>query len=244
MWVVPLASVCVCSEFFNVNDDGELCLNPGMMGLRQTLFYKDAGNFQFEKADYPWLARVRVQAQGAGGGSAGSDAAASQCIVRAGGAGGAWAQSLIDVAALGVVETVVVGAGGAAGGSNGAGGTGGTSSFGGFVIAAGGDGSAASQGSGTTPDTVQGTAGPFAGTGQWSTGGGAGGAGIRLAGTNGISGCGGESRLGHGGFPRSSEGVGTAPRGYGGGAGGSLSLGGDFNGLEGGGGIVIIELYG
>ncbi|MFI9026292.1 hypothetical protein [Streptomyces sp. NPDC053560] len=239
-----MASVCVCSDYFQVNDDGELCLKPGTMGLRQVLFYKDPGTFQFEKADYPWLARVQVQVQGGGGGSAGADAASNECIVRPGAAGGGWSQALIEVAALGTVETIVVGAGGTGGSGNGGGGTGGMSSFGGFATASGGEGSTAAQSSGTLPDAVQGTTGPLAGTGAYASGGGAGGGGIRLSGTNGLSGAGGESRLGHGGVPRSTEGVGTTPRGYGGGAAGALSYGGGFDGQTGGSGIVVIELYG
>ncbi|MDX3069792.1 hypothetical protein PV518_48060, partial [Streptomyces sp. ND04-05B] len=118
------------------------------------------------------------------------------------------------------------------------------SSFGGFVNAPGGDGGVAAQGSGTVVDAVSGTVGPFAGSGQIQMGGGAGGGAIRLSGTNGLSGQGGDSHMGHGGFARSSEGPGTASRGYGGGAGGALSYGGDEDGFEGGKGAVIVELYG
>lgn len=239
-----MASVCVCSDYFVVDEGGELCLKPGSMGLRRLLAFKDVGTHQFRKADYPWLARIFVRVQGAGGGSAGADAAANQCIVRPGGAGGGYAESVIEVSALGAVETVVVGAGGTAGTGNQPGGAGGTSSFGGFVVAAGGDGGTAAQTSGTTPDTVQGVAGPFAGSGQWAAGGGASGGGIRLSGTNGISGAGGNAQMGTGGFPRSGEGPGTAPRGYGGGAGGALSYGGAESGFEGGPGLVLVELYG
>ncbi|MFE0763675.1 glycine-rich domain-containing protein [Streptomyces smyrnaeus] len=240
----PIASVCVCSDYFNVNDDGELCLNPGTMGLRQTRYFKEPGTFQFAKDDYPWLARVRVLVQGGGGGSAGANAASNECIVRPGAAGGGYAEAMVDASALGAVETIVVGAGGAAGTSNGAGGAGGTSSFGGYAVALGGDGSTAAQSSGTVPDAVQGTVGPFASSGDMASGGGSGAGGIRLSGTNGLSGQGGDSRLGHGGFPRTTDGPGTAPRGYGGGAGGALSLGDSQPGFDGGAGIVIIELYG
>lgn len=240
----PISAVCVCSDFFVVGEDGELCLKPGSMGMRLMLAFKESGTHQFRKADYPWLARIFVRVQGAGGGSAGANAATGQCIVRPGGAGGGYAESLIDASSLGAVETIVVGAGGAAGTGNQPGGAGGTSAFGGFVVAAGGDGGTAAQNSGTSADTVQGVAGPFAGTGQWAAGGGGSGGGIRLSGTNGISGAGGNSQLGTGGFPRSGEGPGTASRGYGGGAGGALSYGGGESGFVGGSGLVLVELYG
>ncbi|MDN3056838.1 hypothetical protein PH213_20250 [Streptomyces sp. SRF1] len=239
-----MASVCVCSDYFTINDDGELCLLPGRQGLRDVVVFNTPGTYQFRASRYPWLARVRVLAQGAGGGSAGANAASNQCVVRPGGAGGGYSESVLDVSALGAVESVVVGAGGSAGSGNAPGGAGGSSSFGGLVVAPGGDGGTAAQSSGTVADAVQGVAGAFAGTGQQSSGGGAGGGGIRLSGTNGLSGAGGESRLGHGGFPRSTEGPGTASRGYGGGAGGALSYGGAESGFEGGKGIVIVELYG
>ncbi|WP_371793819.1 hypothetical protein OIE91_11110 [Streptomyces albidoflavus] len=239
-----MASVCVCSDYFTINDAGELCLLPGRQGLRQVRVFSDPGTFTFRPGDYPWLSRVRVMCQGAGGGSAGANAAANQCIVRPGAAGGGYAESVIQVSALGAVESIVVGAGGAPGTGNQPGAAGGSSSFGGLVIALGGDGGTANQTSGTTPNTASGVAGPFGGTGQQSSGGGAGGSAIRLSATQGVSGAGGESRLGHGGFSRGSEGVGSASRGYGGGAGGSLSYGASVAGFEGGKGIVIVELYG
>lgn len=64
-----MASVCACGEYFNVDDTGELCLNPGTMGLRRVIVHKSPGTYQFRKADYPWLARIRVKVQGGGGGS-------------------------------------------------------------------------------------------------------------------------------------------------------------------------------
>lgn len=214
------------------------------MGLREVLTFKDPGAHQFVKGDYPWLARVHVEVQGAGGGSAGANAANNQCIVRPGGAGGGFAEAVVEVSALGDVEAIVVGTGGRAGSGNSAGAAGGSSSFGGFAIAAGGDGGTANQNSGTGADAVQGVAGPLAGTGQVISGGGAGGGAIRLSATQGLSGHGGESRYGHGGVGRSTEGDGTSPRGFGGGAGGALSYGGSVDGGTGGGGLVIVRLYG
>lgn len=239
-----MASVCACGEYFTVNSDGELCLVPGQQGLREVITFKNPGNFQFQKADYPWLARVQVKVQGAGGGSAGADAATNELIARPGGAGGGYGERLIEAADLSAVESVVVGAGGIAGGTASAGGAGGSSSFGGFVVSPGGDGGSANMDSGTVPVTSNGIAGPFAGSGDWATGGGAGGGAIRLNGTWGLAGAGGDSHMGHGGFSRNSSGPGTAPRGYGGGAGGGLSTGSSETGMAGGDGIVIIELHG
>lgn len=81
----PVAAVCVCDTYFTVNGDGELCLKPGTVGLRRILTFKEPGTFQFEKADYPWLARVKVRVQGGGGGSARVDASKNECSVRPGG---------------------------------------------------------------------------------------------------------------------------------------------------------------
>lgn len=103
----------------------------------------------------------QVQAQGGGGGSAGADAAAGQCIVRPGGSGGGWSMSLLEVSALGAVESIVVGVAGAGGVGNNGGGTGGASSLGGLVIAPGGEGGTALMSSGTTPLGVSGVTGPL-----------------------------------------------------------------------------------
>lgn len=66
--VSPTSQVCACGEYFNVDETGELCLNPGTMGLRKTIVHKTPGTYQFRKADYPWLARIRVRVQGAAAG--------------------------------------------------------------------------------------------------------------------------------------------------------------------------------
>jgi hypothetical protein len=243
--VIPIARACVCDDYFTVDSaTGELCLKAGTMGLRDILYFGTPGTYQFRKGDYPWLARVRVIVQGAGGGSAGADADAGECIARPGGSGGGWSSSLIEVSALGTSETIVVGAGGAGGVGNNSGNSGGASSFGGFAIAPGGAGGTATMVSGTTPDAASGVVGPAGGTGDDVSGGGFSHGAIRLSGNRGLSGAGGDSRLGHGGGGRASEGGGTVTRGRGGGGGGALSYGGAVNGAEGGDGIVIVELYG
>ncbi|MFD4314975.1 hypothetical protein [Streptomyces sp. NPDC058548] len=240
-----MARVCACGEYFNVNDEGELCLNPGTMGLRQIVRFLGAGTYQFDKSNYPWVARVRIMVQGAGGGSAGAIADAGESVWRAGGAGGGYSESLLDISLLGAVETVVVGEGGEGGIGNNPGTAGGSSSFGGLVIANGGAGSAAAMPSGTTPTTATGNAGPPGLTGQLAAGGGAGAGSVRLAAAVGIAGAGGESRLGHGGVGRSNQGAGTPTRGYGGGAGGAASYDRNaYNGGDGGVGVVMVELYG
>src|SRR5690606_15367022 len=106
-----------------------LCVIPGSLGLREVITYGTPGVHTFRKDDYPWLARVYVKVQGGGGGSAGANAAADELIARPGGAGGGYAEALIDVGMLGAAESVVVGAGGAAGIGNNPGGNGGNSSF-------------------------------------------------------------------------------------------------------------------
>lgn len=239
-----MSKVCVCSDYFTVNDDGELCLLPGTMGPRQILTYSTPGTFQFKKADYPWLARVRVEVQGGGGGSAGADAAAGQCLPRPGGAGGGYAMSLLNASALGAVETVVVGAGGPAGTGNNPGGAGDPSSFGGFVIAPGGPGGSVTISSGTTPAGATGISTPNTGTGQIVTSGGNSGGALRTSGTSGLAGAGGDSHFGYGGYARGSEGAGTPARGHGAGAGGPMSFGAALSGAAGGNGLVVVELYG
>ncbi|MFD3612401.1 hypothetical protein ACFWXA_30905 [Streptomyces atroolivaceus] len=239
--------IALCDEYFTTNADGDICLKPGSMGLRQVVTFGAPGTFQFNPATYPWLARVLVKVQAGGGGSAGATAAASQSIWRAGGAGGSYGEGLYDVAALGAGVTVTVGAGGAAGAAaNGAGGAGGASSFGALLTTLGGAGGPASMPSGTTGTTATGTAGPAAGTGGYlNMGGGSSENALRLSGTAGFAGGGGDSHLGHGGAGRSSAGVGIVPRGFGGGAGGSASANGAAQaGRAGGAGIVIIELHG
>jgi hypothetical protein len=170
------------------------------------------GTFNFSKATYPWLARIDVQVQAGGGGSAGADAAAGEAIARPGGGGGGWAQSLIEASALGAVESIVVGAGGTAGAGNTAGGDGGNSSFGGLVLASGGDGGQATMLTGTSPTSVNGETGAAGNVGQFSSGGGGSGGAFRISGTVAMAGIGGGSQLGLGGFQRGLQGPGTARR--------------------------------
>ncbi|MFE7402108.1 hypothetical protein [Streptomyces sp. NPDC057557] len=239
-----MAAVCACGEYFNVDETGELCLNPGTVGLRKVVQYGSPGTYEFTKADYPWLARVRVRVQAGGGGSAGADADPKQLISRPGGSGGGYSESVIEVGTLAGVESVVVGEGGAGGSGNNAGSTGGTSSFGGTVTAIGGNGGGDGMTSGTSNTTSNGISAPPAGKGQITMGGGPGEGAIRM-GMRGLSGRGGDSHLGFGGYGRSTSGPGGTSRGRGGGAGGAFSSdGAKYDGGPGGSGIVIVELYG
>ena len=237
-------AVCVSSQFA-VSPSGELEIVPCQFGLRQRVVFSTPGVTTFNKADYPGLCRVFIQAQGGGGGSAGCDAAAGQCVARPGGAGGAYAEVLVNASSLGTSESVTVGAGGTAGSVVSNGGAGGTSSFGGFAVAPGGDGGTAFMVTGTTPDTSSGIAGAGVGgaVGSVVIGGGASGGALRLSATAGLSGAGGDSHLGFGGFPRGTEGDGALGRGYGGGASGAISYGGGAIGEVGQQGIVIVWLY-
>jgi hypothetical protein len=240
-----VASVCVDPTYFTVTDSGQLSLVPGVEGLRAVVYFKDPGTHQFVKADYPWLARLRIRVQAGGGGAAGASAGKSQVSAQPGGAGGGYAEVHHGVSILGAVETVVVGAGGTAGSATADGGTGGNSSFGGLATANGGAGGTSVMSGGTDPVSFSGIPGPLAGIGNLVIGGGAGGGALRLNGSDALSGAGGDSVLGHGGAQRSSTGGGGAPRGYGGGAAGALAKDGiSVNGTPGGDGIVIVELYG
>ncbi|MFF5655191.1 glycine-rich domain-containing protein [[Kitasatospora] papulosa] len=241
--MVPIARACACDTYFTVDPTGELCLKPGTMGLRQTLYY-GTGSHTFVKANYPWLSRIEVEVQAGGGGSAGANAAANEAIPRPGGAGGGYSKSLLAVSALGASVPITVGAGGTAGGATTEGGDGRPSSFGSLVIATGGSGGTNNMPSGTSLNTGQGIAGPGAGTGSFAVGGGASGSAIRLSGGYAMAGHGGDSFLGTGGLGRTTEGAGLTSRGYGAGAGGGLSFGGSVTGGVGGAGRVIVHLYG
>lgn len=239
-----MAVVCIDSDVLSINGDGELTLVPGRQGLRSREIFFTVGAATFEKADYPGLQRVWVQVQGAGGGSAGANAAVGELIARPGGSGGAFSESIIDASSLAAVVPVTVGAGGAAGTAIADGGVGGQSSFGGSVVANGGSGGTVNMTSGTTASTMSGVPGAntTGGAGAIQSGGGSSGGAFRLTGAVGMSGEGGDSRLGFGGFSRGSAGDGGVPRGRGSGGGGSLSEGGLVNGQAGADGIVIVWL--
>lgn len=238
-----IARVCVDSDFFEVNPAGELTRVPCAIGFGTRLVFETPGSFAFTKATYPHLCAVFVRAVGGGGGSVGATGAAGAQI-RIGGSGGGYGEAWVPVGSLGVSETVIVGAGGAAAAS-GTGGTGGTSSFGAFAIGTGGNGGTSFMTAGTTVLTEDSVDGPTnaSQTGSIVRGGGASGVALRLSGTVGVSGAGGDSAMGSGGGSRTSEGPGLTPKGRGGGAGGGVSYGASISGTAGGVGTVVLDLY-
>lgn len=262
-----MARMCTCDEFFTTDDDGDICLIPGSSSLRQIIKYSEPGRSTFDKADYPWLGRIRVMVQAAGGGAAGANAfpyaaggGDAYGVSRAGGAGGGYSESnMISAASLAASVPVIVGAGGTGGNGNNDGTAGGDSRFGTIVTANGGDGSQATMPANSVGfNTAIGVAGPFAGTGFIAIGGGASKTAIQVgrfvfgpsAVNYGVAGAGGDSHLGFGGRGQAVDADGSGPRGFGGGGSGAASLrradradGPSRRGGDGGGGIVIVELY-
>lgn len=238
-------AVCVDGTFFEVDDDGQLTFKRESVGLQQMQVFSTPGTFNFTKAAFPGLTRIRVRCVGGGGGGAGALAAAGQCVVRAGASGGAYCESVISASVLAAVESFTVGTGGAGGINNDSGDDGGASSFSGYVIAPGGRGSVTTMSSGTSLASNSGTNSPGLGVGQVRANGAPGLGPIRLSATGGLTGAGGNAGggLGQGGPPRTSAADGTAGTGYGGGGGGAVSSGDPQNGGRGADGVVIIEIY-
>lgn len=247
-----MARVCVDSTYFSVNGSGLLTFNPASVGIQQTLVFDTAGSVtNFTKATYPGLRKILVRAIGGGGGGAGAQAVASQIIVRASGGGGGYSESLLDAASIGASESVSVGIGGAAGVGNNPGGVGGQSSFGGFVIANGGNGSTTTMASGTTTSFVDGALGGALGTGQIRAAGQPGGNGTRFVPVSpaiapdymnhpgGASGGG----YGAGGNGLTTTGSGNAGIRYGGGGSGAIAGVTSQNGGAGASGAVILTLF-
>lgn len=243
--VVQIARVCVDENDFTVDSNGILHVSDNI-GKQQLLPFPTPGSYTFNVADHPGLKAVRVICIGAGGGGAGAFATPGQCVVRAGGSGGGYSESVFAVADLPTGNiAVVVGAEGAGGAGNSAGSDGGASSFGGnLVMANGGKGSAAAQTPGTGAGGVTGTGGPLAGIGQIRMGGGPGHGAIRLDSNSGLSGAGGfgGGGWGQGGGARASEGDPYGERGFGGGGGGAFSNATLEVGGTGSGGLVAIYL--
>jgi hypothetical protein len=240
-----VARICVDSTQFEVDAGGVLHIKSTFGGLRQLLTFTTPGSFNFDKTIYPGLRSIRVRAIGGGAGGAGANADTGETIVRTGGSGAGYSESVFLASALANITTVVVGSGGAGGVGNEPGDPGAASTFGGTVSAPGGIGGTIAQNSGTSVNAVGGVAGPTAGSGQIRIGGGPSGIAIRNGAQSGVSGGGGDSggAYGLGATPRGSEGDGFAPRGFGGGGGGAVSFGASNNGSAGTGGAVFIELF-
>lgn len=239
-----MARVCVDSNYFDVDASGNLTLKPQNIGLRQLNVTAAPGTSTFTKASFPGLVRVRVRVIGGGGGGGGA-AAVTGASTSAGGGGGGYSESVIAASSLGASETITVGAGGAGGVGGVAGTAGGQSSFGGFVVANGGNGSPAAVDNRTTgfnnATFAYGGYGAAAGTGQIAVPGGNSTTGTVINDFVSAPGRGGNSGGGYGagGQP------GGNGSGYGGGGGGTNRNDGfpATNGGNGAPGAVLIELY-
>lgn len=248
-----MADPCVCADNLEVTDTGELCAVPGSIGLRQLLVI--TASTTFDKATYPWLARVRVVVVGGGGGGGGTEETVSagdaECAAGSGGGGGGAAEAIVDVASLLASETVTVGAGGTAA-AGAAGGAGGSSSFGAHAVATGGDGGGLGTATLATFNPAAVAAGGAGTTGDVLYQGGDGDAGIACNESNGvnfpriaIAGSGGGSLMSGRTRERfrSVGGVGFANSGRGG-FGASVTEGFAAGaGRPGGSGIVLVYLY-
>lgn len=191
-----------------------------------------------------WVRAVRVTVVGGGGGGGGANSASSEVSVGGGGGGGGTGVKFITSASLGATETITVGAKGAGGTAGGAGGNGSTSSFGSHVTASGGTGSSASSSGTSVAAVVAGVAGGIGASGDYNIRGGPGGGAIRLSGTSGISGAGGNSTHGGGGAVVVTATAGNAGTGYGAGGSGACSINNtDTAGGDGSAGIVIVEEF-
>lgn len=215
--------------------------------LIDIITYSASGTFV--KATYPDAYKLRIRVQGAGGGGGGCQTnAAANASCGGGGEGGMYAESWVDIASLAASETVTVGAAGTGGGTGGTGnaGNGGNSSFGTLVVAAGGGGglngptgssSAMLQGGITVSPTITGTLQIPGDPASY---------GLRVgtAATQVFGGNGGRSVLGGAGQGGNNSG-GTIGRGYGGGGGGASAIASTSgrSGMNGGAGVVIVEIY-
>ena len=214
-----------------------------LLGVR---IFDAVGTYTYTPTQGTTKIRVRVVGGGGGGGAV-ANATASNFAAAAGGAAGAYAESILASGFAG--QTVVVGAGGAGGTSGGAGGAGNTSSFGSILSASGGGGGL---GGGTPTTTVRSIGGGIGGTaigGQINAQGNGGGTAI-MTGTQGYqSGVGAGSFFGGGANSRRAEDSGAGMAGNGPGAGGSGAALGGVGGAgaspggAGAAGIVIIEEF-
>ncbi len=130
-----MAQVCVDEDDFTVDTNGVLHLSD-RVGSQQLVPYTTPGNFSFNPTAFPGLKSVRVVAIGGGGGGAGANSAAGEAVVRAGGSGAGYSESVFNIGALVGSQGVTVGAGGAGGDGNEPGSNGNASSFGGALVVA------------------------------------------------------------------------------------------------------------
>jgi len=241
-----MARVCVDSTYFALGVDGILTFKPESVGIQQLLVFDTVGVFPFNKAAYPGLRKIRVRVIGGGGGAGGAQATTGT-LAREGASGGGYSESILDASALGASENVTVGAGGNGGVGNNAGAGGNPSSFGGFVVALGGQGGGLNMPIGATEWTAPGTGPGGLGTGQIVTTGFPGGQAHRTAADascQGLDGGGSGGGYGAGGIGRVQPSNGANGTGYGGGGSGAIS---SLNTVQTGGsgsrGAVFIELF-
>lgn len=208
--------------------------------LGVTVWNKPAGL----KGIYAWVT-------GAGGGGGGATTAgAGTASPAAGGAGASTAFAWIPAASLGASENVTVGTGGTAGAAAGNGGAGGNSSFGALLVANGGTGGSTAGASAAAAFSAQVAYAPaVSGTASPITGylGSIGARGIRLNGTDSMSGRGGAAGMGGGQtidqIGQNNGATGIIP---GGGAGGGFSINGGgaaTGGVGARGQVDIIEVF-
>lgn len=240
-----MARVCVDSNYFNVNDDGQLTIKPGSVGYQVTISVLNLVPLNFQIADYPRAKWVFVEAVGGGGGGAGaSDLTGVTGIAQGGGSGGTYCASWIDAATLPAIVPVIGGNGGAGGVfADGADGT--ASSFGTLVVAPGGLGANDIMLASSTSGIGKGAPAPALGTGQVRRQGSAGGTAILVTAFHKTGGHGGASGWpgagGQGGA--NNEGGGLGQTFYGGGGGGAAAFNSSGAGGSGGAGQVRISVY-
>lgn len=239
-----MARVCVDSNYFEVNDNGQLTHKPGSIGYQSSLRVSYLAPLNFQIADYPLAKWLYVECIGGGGGGAGAAATSTAGVAQGGGAGGGYSASWIDASTLPGIVPVVGGQGGSGGIGRQPGENGGDSSFGTLVRAFGGAGASITMLAGTV-GTAQGANATPLGTGQARKPGGAGGNGVmqsvfyKLGGDGGISGWGAPG--GQGGR-NNSLGQSATPF-TGGGGGGAAAFDGNTSGGTGGSGLVRIEIW-
>lgn len=241
-----MARVCVDSNYFNVDDSGQLTIKPGSIGFQSVVVVNGPlAPINFQIADYPNASWVFVECVGGGGGGAGAtDLSGTTGVAQGGGSGGGYCASWLEAASLPAIVPVAGGNGGS-GGLGGPGSDGTDSTFGTLVIGPGGLGAPASMLPSATSGVGKGAASPPLGTGQIRRQGQPGGTAVLMSAFHKTGGDGGASGWpgagGKGGANNESGGIGQTFAGGGGGGGAA------FNSASGGGsgglGMVRITIY-
>ena len=242
-----MARVCVDSTYFNVNDDGQLTIKPGSIGLQTSVLVSgDLVPINFQIADYPNAAWVFVECVGGGGGGAGAqDTSGSTGIAQGGGSGGTYCASWIQASTLPAIVPAAGGNGGIGGTNNAAGSDGGTSSFGTLVVAPGGLGAPVNMLASATSGIGKGAAPGALGTGQIRRQGQPGGTAVMVSAFHKTGGDGGASGWGAGGGKGGANNQnGSAGQFFAGsGGGGAAAFNSSNSGGSGGDGMIRIWIY-